>query len=331
MDEDDVTLATAFYIARHPRQSGADMGDKYKEEYIMRRDGKSWLHRVLDCPNEIRVFEDLGVCLNTFNDLCDELALHLTTNKIGNFEVKEMITTFLLVLLKGGGFGNAKAKLCKSKSTISFYFWSVCRAFFDHVYDKVVPGLQYETGGHPHVLNNLKYKPFGPVVGAGDGTYIATKGTHDASDGLMRCRKGFLARNLFAIADFNLYYLYCHLGGEGCANDPQILNKLLDDNIFKIPGNDRILLDAIYRSKNNMLTPYRSVRYHLKEWERSGLRPQTAAELYNLRHASLRSCIERAFGYTKNKFRILQSPLEFKSSMKQMLVLYCIIGLIFKF
>ena len=83
----------------------------------------------------------------------------------------------------------------------------------------------------------------------------------------MRCRKGFTARNVFAVADFDMYYLYCQPGGEGTANDPQILNKLLDDSIFSLKGNDRILLDAIYRYRDNMLTPYRGVRYHLKEWE----------------------------------------------------------------
>ena len=76
-----------------------------------------------------------------------------------------------------------------------------------------------------------------------------------------------------------------------------------------------------------MLTPYRRVRYHLREWENSRLRPQNYKELYNLRHAQLRSCIERAFGYTKNKFRILQSPLQFRDASKQIMILYCVFGL----
>lgn len=51
-------------------------------------------------------------------------------------------------------------------------------------------------------------------------------------------------------------------------------------------------------------------------------------ELYNLRHASLRSkAIECAFGYTKEKFRILHQPLPFKSIQKQSLVIYNIFGL----
>ncbi|KAL4583722.1 hypothetical protein LXL04_008305 [Taraxacum kok-saghyz] len=41
------------------------------------------------------------------------------------------------------------------------------------------------------------------------------------------------------------------------------------------------------------MTPYRGVRYHLKEY--SSRAPQKAKELFNLRHASLRNAIERAF------------------------------------
>jgi hypothetical protein len=51
-------------------------------------------------------------------------------------------------------------------------------------------------------------------------------------------------------------------------------------------------------------------------------------ELYNLRHATLRSrAIECAFGYLKNKFQIFHSPLSFKSIEAQSMVILCCIGL----
>jgi hypothetical protein len=55
-----------------------------------------------------------------------------------------------------------------------------------------------------------------------------------------------------------------------------------------------------------LLTPYRGVRYHLKEWKLCNLRPQTKEELFNLRHASLRNIIERAFGILKKRFPIFE-------------------------
>jgi hypothetical protein len=53
------------------------------------------------------------------------------------------------------------------------------------------------------------------------------------------------------------------------------------------------------------IAPYRGVRYHLRECE--GLRPQNARELFNFRHSSLRSTVERAFALLKNRFGILDN------------------------
>jgi hypothetical protein len=55
--------------------------------------------------------------------------------------------------------------------------------------------------------------------------------------------------------------------------------------------------------KRGVLTPYRGVRYHLKEYSTRG--PQNFKELFNHRHASLRNVIERCFGVLKKRFPIL--------------------------
>jgi len=60
--------------------------------------------------------------------------------------------------------------------------------------------------------------------------------------------------------------------------------------------------------KPNIITPYRGVRYHLKEYSRKG--PQNAKELFNLQHSSLRNVIERTFGVLKKRFLILGSGTE---------------------
>ena len=59
------------------------------------------------------------------------------------------------------------------------------------------------------------------------------------------------------------------------------------------------------------MTPYTRVRYHLKEWEESGLRPQNKEELFNRRHAELRNAIERIFEVLKRRFKILSKHIEF--------------------
>lgn len=57
-----------------------------------------------------------------------------------------------------------------------------------------------------------------------------------------------------------------------------------------------------------LMTPYRGVRYHLKEY--SAHPPVNAKELFNLRHASLRNAIERSFGVLKRRFPIVRSSQE---------------------
>ena len=47
------------------------------------------------------------------------------------------------------------------------------------------------------------------------------------------------------------------------------------------------------------------MRYHLKEY--SVRPPKNAKELFNLRHASLHTAIERAFGVLKKRFPIIAS------------------------
>ena len=63
--------------------------------------------------------------------------------------------------------------------------------------------------------------------------------------------------------------------------------------------------DAGYGNKNGIFSPYRSVRYHLKEF--SDHPPKNAQELFNLRHSSLRTTIERGFGVLKKRFRVLDA------------------------
>ena len=63
------------------------------------------------------------------------------------------------------------------------------------------------------------------------------------------------------------------------------------------------LVDAGYTTMPDFIAQYRDVRYHLREID--GRRPQNTRELFNFRHSSLRSTIERAFALIKNRFRIL--------------------------
>ncbi|KAJ9539206.1 hypothetical protein OSB04_031939 [Centaurea solstitialis] len=73
-------------------------------------------------------------------------------------------------------------------------------------------------------------------------------------------------------------------------------------------GRKYYLVDAGLPHRSLLIAPYRGVRYHLKEY--STRAPQNARELFNLRHASLRNAIERAFGVLKKRFPIIRSTTE---------------------
>ena len=62
--------------------------------------------------------------------------------------------------------------------------------------------------------------------------------------------------------------------------------------------------------RSGFITPFRSTRYHLKEYSRHP--PENPKELFNLRHASLRNAIERAFGVLKKRFPIIASGMVVK-------------------
>src|SRR5271163_1591619 len=84
---------------------------------------------------------------------------------------------------------------------------------------------------------------------------------------------------------------------------------------------DKSLGDAGYGNSEYVMSPYRGVRYHLKEQRQADLRPNTAKELFNLRHASLRNVIERIFGVVKRKFKVLGSMAEYSIDTQIHLVL----------
>jgi hypothetical protein len=69
------------------------------------------------------------------------------------------------------------------------------------------------------------------------------------------------------------------------------------------------LVDAGFMLTSGLITPYRGVRYHLKEYSARNP-PQNSKELFNLRHSSLRNAIERAFGVLKKRFAILSNSTE---------------------
>ena len=83
-------------------------------------------------------------------------------------------------------------------------------------------------------------------------------------------------------------------------------------------------MDAGYACRPGFMPPFRGVRYYLSEYTRRH-NPTNSMELFNLRHSSLRTTIERAFGASKNCFRIIDNKPFHKYKTQVKLVQACCI------
>ncbi|KAK4408047.1 protein HUA2-LIKE 2 [Sesamum angolense] len=83
------------------------------------------------------------------------------------------------------------------------------------------------------------------------------------------------------------------------------------------------LFDNGYANGEGFFTPYHSVRYHLKEWDRGGGGPQNAHELFSLRPVVAQNVIERSFGLLKTRWGILQTPSYYFINVQNCIVIAC--------
>nr|CAD1830072.1 unnamed protein product [Ananas comosus var. bracteatus] len=213
-----------------------------------------------------------------------------------------------------------KIEFIRSGETISRYFSTVLRAICA-IKNQFVQQAGPEI--HPEIASSPLYFPyFKDCIGLLDGTHIEAKVPVRIAT-RFRGRKG-LTQNVMAAVKPDCRFTYVSTGWEGSANDFTVLKHALSlpppSGLWVIEGK-YYLVDTGYTTMHGFLAPYRSVRYHLKEHE--GRTPQNKEELFNLRHASLRSKVERSFGILKNRFKILTSKPFFPFRTQVEIVLSC--------
>ena len=82
-------------------------------------------------------------------------------------------------------------------------------------------------------------------------------------------------------------------------------------------------MDTGYPNKTGYLTPYRGEKYHLSDFPH-GYRPTGSREQFNRVHSSLRNVIERTFGVTKKKWKILSTMPSYPFQIQVYIVIACI-------
>eukprot|EP00644_Phytophthora_capsici_P018499 jgi/Phyca11/130735/e_gw1.97.16.1 len=117
---------------------------------------------------------------------------------------------------------------------------------------------------------------------------------------------------------------FAYVGAEGSVHDSTVLrwSGLLE----RLPQHYYVLGDEGYGLSDQILTPFRGVRYHLKEWARSPSgRPQNAKQLFNLRHAKARNVIERVNGVLKRRFKVLRTCMDYETVTIKTVIFACIL------
>ncbi|XP_035830047.1 protein ALP1-like [Helianthus annuus] len=284
-----------------------------------------------DLSNGGKCRELIRMSEKAFMTLCSILKRDGGLRATQRMSVEEHVATFLHIV--GNDLRNWFTSWLyrRSGSTTSRCFHRVLRAIIS------LEGryIQQPKGDIvPKEIQEKKrfYPFFKDCIGAIDGTHVRVKVPNKDAP-RYRGRKGYPTTNVLAACTFDLKFTYVLTGWEGTASDSRIIkNALTRDDKLVIPTGNlfyEILLNCLIMYSNTnyklfigrycladaglphtstLMAPYRGVRYHLKEY--STRAPENAKELFNLRHASLRNAIERAFGVLKKRFPIIRSTAE---------------------
>ncbi|XP_047944172.1 uncharacterized protein LOC125190814 [Salvia hispanica] len=119
-------------------------------------------------------------------------------------------------------------------------------------------------------------------------------------------------------------FLYFLPGWEGSAGDSRVLRDAVHrEGGLRVPKGNYFLCDNGYANSEGFLTPYKGVRYHLKEWGVGTQRPQNAQEMFNLRHTKARNIIERAFVVVKMRWAVLRSASFYPIKIQIRMIMAC--------
>jgi hypothetical protein len=309
-----------LYYVKTPKRISILTGNQYTQE-IMDSQNNDRTTRILRMPKEtflklVLVFKTNGLLMDSRKGITVERQLMQFMHIAGGFTNEQVAERFQC---------SGKVKFITGE-TISVYFHKVLDALVS-----IAPTLikrKEQDGIIPNeIAQESKFMPFfKDAIGALDGCHVPVAiPSKDA--GKYRNRKGFLSQNVLGVCNFDLTFSYVVAGWEGSATDSRVLNETIGKNEFAIPQGKYYVADAGYGLSNAILTPYRGVRYHLKEWSKGTDKPMNAKELFNLRHAQLRNCIERIFGVVKKRFPILTRATENLSLQTQIELVFALFAL----
>uniref|UniRef100_A0A8R7NZ26 DDE Tnp4 domain-containing protein n=2 Tax=Triticum urartu TaxID=4572 RepID=A0A8R7NZ26_TRIUA len=250
--------------------------------------------RKLYCGEEKHCIGELRMEKSVFFKLCDKLRSMGPLKDTWHCTVEEQVAMFLTTVGHHKKNINISFHFTRSGETVSRHFNRVLFAI-----GKLGPEmLRHRTLDTPSKIEgNPRFDPyFKDCIGAIEGTHVPCNVPSRIVD-RFRGRKPFPTQNVLAAVDFDLLFTYVCAGWEGSAHDSTVLRHSLEHpNGLRVPEGKYYLADAGYAARREFLPPFRQTRYHLREW-RGNNRPRTQNELFNLRHSSLRTTVERHLGH----------------------------------
>lgn len=308
-----VTLFCQMYLRRKkptPQHTSSRSGDDYMRETML-NENQANFHNV--CRMDKRTFCRL---VEKLIDLCGLK----DTRKITSLE---RVMIFMQVLI-GTPVRKIALDFQHSPSTISIIINEVSQGILKlkHIY------LKQPVDGEQHIPDEMRDDPrfspfFDNCIGAFDGSHAHCVPEASKKDNFVN-HKSNISQNVFACVNLFGIFTFVLPGWEGSAHDGRVLQDAIRRGFRSLPGM-WFLADAGYGLCSWCLTPFRGVRYHLKEWQLGNRRPQNAKELFNLRHSSKRNIIERTFGILKKRFPILVTMPSYPYKVQVNLILCCFI------
>jgi hypothetical protein len=165
---------------------------------------------------------------------------------------------------------------------------------------------------------------FNGAVGAVDGTLIPAYIPKNMQQRFWD-RNGKVSQNVLVTVTFDGIFVYVMAGAEGSINDRRLLTEGFQRGL-KVPENRYFLGDSGFGMRTNCVIPFHGL-YHLQDFAISDRPPENAKELFNLRHAQLRTIVEQTLGKLKRKWKIIRTSAAEYSFPDQIAIVYACTGL----
>ncbi|XP_057807980.1 protein ALP1-like [Salvia miltiorrhiza] len=270
--------------------------------------------------SDVDCLANLRMDRNTFGRLCILLRDQGGLSDGRYIKVEEQVAIFLSILAHHKKNRVVRFDFWRSGQTVSKFVHLVLKAIL-----KLHVTLLVKPVPVPEDCTDNRWRWFKGCLGALDGTYINVQ-VNNVDKPRYRTRKGQISTNTLAVCDRDMKFVYVLPGWEGSAADSRILRDALRrEHGLRVPKGNYYLCDNGYANSEGFLTPYKGIRYHLKEWGPNTARPQNAMELFNLRHSKARNVIERAFGIMKMRWGILRSSTFYPVKTQNRLIHCCFI------